>query len=169
MSFAFAFYRKLTLGCALLAATLPPLLAQDASIDRLLSKLPPPEKLVKPTVARSVAGVDAASRDPLIKDIVEAARVKNAKRATVLSRQLTERHPRSAGAWYLRGVVALATAQRAEAASSFRTGSSSSRSFPPRISRSLKTKAPKDVSRPRFRICCVMSNSNRRKRSAGLL
>ncbi len=46
----------------------------DPSIDRLLSKLPPPEKLVKRPVERALDASDPAMRDPLVKSIAGALR-----------------------------------------------------------------------------------------------
>src|SRR5438094_7545710 len=55
---------------ALLATT--GALAQDASIDRLLNKLPPPAKLVKPPVQRAIEQPDPAFKDPIRKQIFQA-------------------------------------------------------------------------------------------------
>jgi hypothetical protein len=46
--------------------------AQDASIDNLLSKLPPPEKLAKPPLHQAVQQNDPASKDPLVRQIIQA-------------------------------------------------------------------------------------------------
>lgn len=40
-------------------------LAQDASVDKLISKLPPPEKLAKPPMQRALEQADPAEKDPL--------------------------------------------------------------------------------------------------------
>jgi hypothetical protein len=93
-----------TLAVANLVGTLA--LAQDASIDKLLSKLPPPEKLVKPSVQKAVQQSDPAFKDPLVKQIVQAATVRNFPQALNLSRKLSEHYPRSAGAQCLRGITA---------------------------------------------------------------
>ena len=42
--------------------------AQDASIDQLLKKLPPPEKLVKSPVERAMQQRDPAMADPLVRE-----------------------------------------------------------------------------------------------------
>jgi tetratricopeptide (TPR) repeat protein len=95
--------------------------AQDPSIEKLLSKLPPPEKLVKPRVDDALRGSDPALRDPITTGIVAAARTGNRGRAAELSRQLTHRYPRSASAFCVRGAVALALRQYSEAGGAFRT------------------------------------------------
>lgn len=94
--------------------------AQDASIEQLLKKLPPPEKLVKPSVERALEQPDPALRDSMVNDIAAAPRNRNAPRALELSRRLAIRYPRSAGAQCLRGVLALDLRQYGEAALAFR-------------------------------------------------
>ena len=94
--------------------------AQDPSIDRLLKKLPPPEKLVKPTVERAASQADPALRDPLGSQIVSAAQANNAGRALDLSRKLCAKYPKSAGSECLHGIVALTFSQYGEAATGFR-------------------------------------------------
>src|SRR5438067_8087884 len=94
--------------------------AQDASIDRLLNKLPPPEKLVKPPVQRAMEQPDPAFQDPVGKQTLQAIMTDNIPQALYLNRKLTERYPRSLGAHYLRGVVAWTVHQYGEAFSSFR-------------------------------------------------
>jgi tetratricopeptide (TPR) repeat protein len=115
-----SFWRNITavLLFALLAAT--GALAQDASIDRLLNKLPPPEKLVKPPVQRAVEQPDPAFQDPIGKQTLQAIMTDNIPQALYLNRKLTERYPRSLGAQYLRGVVAWTVHQYGEAFSAFR-------------------------------------------------
>jgi tetratricopeptide (TPR) repeat protein len=93
---------------------------QDPSIDKLLKKLPPPEKLVKPTVERAVRQPDPALRDPLVPQIDSAARGNNTSRALDLSRKLSAKYPKSAGSECLHGIVALDIRQYGEAASAFR-------------------------------------------------
>ena len=61
------FWLLLVIGAALSGA-----LAQDASVDKLLSELPPPEKLAKPPVQRALQQPDPAVQDPLVKQIVQA-------------------------------------------------------------------------------------------------
>ena len=93
------------LSLALLATT--GALAQDASIDRLLNKLPPPEKLVKPSAQRAIEQPDPAFKDPMGRQIFQAIASHNFAQALNLSRKLTERYPRSATSQYLRGSLAL--------------------------------------------------------------
>ena len=106
---------------ALALASSPRLHAQDEpSIDRLLSKLPPPEKLVKRPVERALNASDPAVRDPLVKSIAGALRGGNAGRALALAKQLTTRYPRNPAALTLRGMVAIVARQFGHASSSFR-------------------------------------------------
>jgi tetratricopeptide (TPR) repeat protein len=97
------------------------IVAQEPSIDRLLSKLPPPEKLVKPPVQQALRQADPATKDPLVRQILQEEMARNLPRALNLSRKLTERYPRSAGAQSLRGMLAWSTRQFGEASSAFRT------------------------------------------------
>jgi tetratricopeptide (TPR) repeat protein len=94
--------------------------AQDPSIDRLLKKLPPPEKLVKPSVERAVKQPDPALRDPLVDQIEAAANSNNLTRGLTLSRQLSAKYPNSGGTECLHGILALMARQEAEAAKALR-------------------------------------------------
>jgi tetratricopeptide (TPR) repeat protein len=106
------------LGCALLIVS--PANAQDASIDRLLSKLPPPEKIAKPNLQKALQQNDPAEKDPLVKQIIKAELTRNFPRALGYSRTLVQRYPRSAGAQCLRGSIALALRQYGEASAALR-------------------------------------------------
>ena len=94
--------------------------AEDASIDRLLSKLPRPEKLIKPSVQKTLEQPDPAFKDSLVTEIAAAIVARNYTLALGLSRKLTERYPRSAGAQCLRGIVAYDARQDAEASAAFK-------------------------------------------------
>ncbi|MFL6590534.1 MAG: tetratricopeptide repeat protein [Chthoniobacterales bacterium] len=94
--------------------------AQDPSIDRLLKKLPPPEKLVKPSVDRAVKQPDPALRDPLVDQITAAANANNLTRGLTLSRQLVAKYPKSGGTECLHGILALMARQEAEAVKALR-------------------------------------------------
>jgi len=124
-------WRNITavLAFALIATT--GALAQDASIDRLLNKLPPPERLVKPPVKRAVEQPDPALKDPLGRQIVQAVVTDNFPQALYLNRKLTERYPRSLGAQYLRGVLAWTMRQYGEASSSFHVATNIQPRFAP--------------------------------------
>src|SRR5256714_9215742 len=95
-------------------------LAQDASIDRLLNKLPPPEKLVKPSAKRAIEQPDPAFKDPIGRQLYQALVTQNFPQALTLSRKLTEHYPRSAASQCLRGALALDFRQFGEASSCFR-------------------------------------------------
>jgi tetratricopeptide (TPR) repeat protein len=93
--------------------------AADAEIDRLLKKLPPPEKLVK--LNEHVLRInDPALRDPLVKQIDAALKAKQSKRALELSRQLATRYPSSAAAHYYAGYFASNEKRYAESSAAFR-------------------------------------------------
>src|SRR5437764_13333680 len=115
-----SFLRAITvmLSFALFAVTSA--LAEDASIDRLLNKLPPPEKLVKPPILRAMEQPDPAFKDPIGRQVLQAVMTDNFPQALYLNRKLTQRYPRSLGAQYLRGVLAWTVHQNGEAYSSFR-------------------------------------------------
>jgi tetratricopeptide (TPR) repeat protein len=85
--------------------------AQDPSIDKLLKKLPPPEQVVR---------ADPASQDPLIKQIVNAAKAQNFGQALELSRRLAQRYPKSAGAQAFHAILAFQLRRVDEAADAFR-------------------------------------------------
>lgn len=93
--------------------------ATDAEIDRLLKKLPPPEKLVKPN-QQVVRVNDPAMRDPLVKQIEAATKARQSKRTLELARQLAARYPSSATAHYYAGYFAAEEKQLAEASAAFR-------------------------------------------------
>jgi tetratricopeptide (TPR) repeat protein len=98
----------LALVFALAAA--PAIHAQDASVDRLIKKLPPPEKIIK---------ADPASRDPLAKKIVDSIKAMNLGNAYAMSRQLAARYPKSAGAHSVHGQLALILRRYPEASDAF--------------------------------------------------
>ena len=81
------------LSFALLAAT--GALAHDASIDRLLNKLPSPEKLIKPPVKRAMEQPDPAFKDPLGRRISQAIETYNFPQALNLSRKGERSHTSS--------------------------------------------------------------------------
>ena|SRR5689334_20072932 len=84
--------------------------AQNASVDQLIKKLPPPEKVGK---------TDPAGRDPLAKQIAASAKAMNFGNAYALSQKLVAKYPQSAGAEALQGQLALAMRRYSEAASAF--------------------------------------------------
>src|SRR5450755_4449523 len=93
--------------------------AGDPEIDRLLKKLPPPEKLVQAD-ERILRVTDPAMRDPLVKQISEASRANKMKRSLELSQQLAAHYPSSAGPWTYCGLFALQLGRYAESAAAFR-------------------------------------------------
>jgi tetratricopeptide (TPR) repeat protein len=110
--------RPLRVGITILlacAAAFGSARAQDPSIDRLLKKLPPPEKLVKPSVERAIRKTDPALRDPLVSQIFSALDNNNNSRALELARKLTAAHSNSGAAQCLHGLVAILARQLGEA------------------------------------------------------
>ena len=89
--------------------------AQDATVDQLIKKLPPPE-----TVARSAVALDPALRDPLAKQIVDSAKAMNFGTAYNLSQKLAQRYPKSVAAQCLHGQLALGLRKFSEASGAFR-------------------------------------------------
>ena len=108
-------FRSVPILAALILGALvyPAIGAEDASIDRLLRKLPPPEKIVRQP--------DPLLNDPLAKKAIAAINARNFPRALGLARQLTQRYPRNPVAHSLRGSLAYALRQFAEASSEFRS------------------------------------------------
>jgi tetratricopeptide (TPR) repeat protein len=93
--------------------------ATDPEIDRLLKKLPPPEKLVRAD-ERVLRVNDPALHDPVLKQIEAADKARQWKRALELARQLAARYPSSAAANYYAGYFASGQKQYAEASKAFR-------------------------------------------------
>ncbi len=95
--------------------------AAEPSIDRLIHKLPPPEKLAKPAVQQATAQRDPVLNDPLAKDAMTAFDRRNFSRALGSSRKFARKYPRNAVAHGLHGVIALSLRQLNEASVAFRT------------------------------------------------
>ncbi|MFZ1220606.1 MAG: tetratricopeptide repeat protein [Chthoniobacterales bacterium] len=119
-SFPVRFSRRPSLLLALVTLTVSIANGQDPSIDRLLKKLPPPEKLVKPSVQRALNQPDPALKDPLVDQMASASNRSNPQLALELSRKLTARYPKSAGAECVHGIFALDLRQYREAGAAFR-------------------------------------------------
>ena len=83
--------------------------AADPSINRLLEKLPPPEKFVDPAMS-----------DPLTKQIEAAAKAQNFGNALNAARQLAKRYPKSLGAQMVHGMAALSMRRFPEAVGAYR-------------------------------------------------
>ena len=116
MTLSFAVAPRIAILLGLLLAS--DAFAQDESIDKLLNKLPPPEKLLKPRVQQQQ---DPAFRDALGQEAVSSISKGDLQRAMDLSRKLTERYPHSAPAYCLRGSLACSLRQYGEATSAFHT------------------------------------------------
>jgi tetratricopeptide (TPR) repeat protein len=96
------------------------LAADDASVDRLLKKLPRPEKLVKQSASQTSQAADPALKDPLLTYAITAAMMRNFSQARFYSRRLSERYPHSAVAAILWGNCAYHARYYAEAAGAIR-------------------------------------------------
>lgn len=95
----------LAIGLVFLVAGISLGKAQEPSIDNLLKRLPPPEKLVKTPVQRVLQQKDPALGDPLGKKIVFALQQGNLGSAIDFSRQLVQHYPHSPAAHLLLGVL----------------------------------------------------------------
>lgn len=99
------------IAAALVIGHAPALKAQaDSSIDKLIKKLPAPEKVIQ---------LDPASRDPLANKIVAAIKAMNLGNAYAMSKQLAARYPKSAGAHAVHGQLALVLEHYPEASDAF--------------------------------------------------
>jgi len=111
---------RLLLSCILVLLVISSLAAEDASIDRLLSKLPAPEKIVKPSAPHSPQQKDPALQDPLFVQIFALAGLGNFSEGRLYSRKLAEKYPRSEAALILWGEFAYRLRYYDEAAGVFR-------------------------------------------------
>src|ERR1700722_19248133 len=90
-----------------LVATVSIRVAQSAqeSIDSLLNKLPPPNKLVKPHVQQALE--DPAVKDPLADRAIAAEARGDFGTGLTLGRQLAQKDPKSAFAHLFHGATAI--------------------------------------------------------------
>jgi Flp pilus assembly protein TadD len=93
--------------------------AEDASIDRLLSKLPPPEKLIKPSAPQESQRTDPALQDPLFVYAFSSWYLRDISQARFYSRKLAEKYPQSVAALILWGEFAYRLRYYEEAAGVF--------------------------------------------------
>ena len=92
----------------LMLLALLPARAADEAIDRLISKLPPPQKLIDPAI-----------NDPLNKQIIAATKAHNFGVALDLSRRLVDRYPKSLGAQMVHGLLAGSVREFREASDAY--------------------------------------------------
>src|SRR4051794_7278660 len=111
---------RLLLSCIVVFLLISSLAAEDASIDRLLSKLPAPEKIVKPSAPHSPQQKDPALQDPLFVQIFALAGLGNFSEGRLYSRKLADKYPRSEAALILWGEFAYRLRYYDEAAGVFR-------------------------------------------------
>jgi tetratricopeptide (TPR) repeat protein len=112
--------RLIQICCVLTLAAGHVIGAEDASIDRLLKKLPAPEKLVKPSTPQASRPADPALKDPLLISAVTAAMMRNLSQARFYCRKLSEKYPHSEVAAILWGNLAYRLRYYTEAAGAFR-------------------------------------------------
>jgi len=93
--------------------------AADEAIDRLVSKLPPPQKFIDPAI-----------NDPLAKQMSAASKAHNFGVALDLSRHLAERYPKSLGAQMVHGMLAASLRQFREASGAYHKALSIRPDFP---------------------------------------
>jgi tetratricopeptide (TPR) repeat protein len=111
--------RWLIAGPIILTLLSYPAHAADEAINRLINKLPPPQKFVDP-----------AMTDPLAKQITAASQAHNYGVAFDLSRRLSSRYPKSLGAQMVHAVAALGVRQFGEAADAYHKALSIRPDFP---------------------------------------
>jgi tetratricopeptide (TPR) repeat protein len=90
--------------------------AAEETIDSLLNRLPPPNKLVRPHVQQALQ--DPALKDPLANRVFAAA---DPAKALSLARQLAQKDPKSALAQLLHGATAMDMRQWPEAEQALRS------------------------------------------------
>ena len=110
------FRAALTIAAVITGASTAVVRAQDASVDQLIKKLPPPEKVAKSTMQPA----DPALRDPLTKQVIDSAKAMNFGNALGLSQKLAARYPKSVAAQCIHGQLALALRRFPEASAAFR-------------------------------------------------
>jgi len=93
--------------------------ATDPDVERLLKKLPPPEKLVHAD-ERILRVNDPAINDPLVKQILAASKANQIKRGLDLSQQLTKHFPSSVLANCFVGYFQLELRRDGDASTAFR-------------------------------------------------
>jgi tetratricopeptide (TPR) repeat protein len=106
------------IACVALIASLAS--AADPSIDRLIRKLPPPEKFVDP-----------AQNDPLAKEMAAAVKAHKLGAALEAARRLANKYPKSLGAHAVHGLIALVMHHYPEASASYRKAISIRADFAP--------------------------------------
>lgn len=112
--------RLIRIGCILVLVLGNEIAAQDASIDRLLKKLPPPEKIVKQSASQTSQAADPALKDPLLVYAITSAMMRDLSQALLYSRKLSERFPHCEVAALLWGNFAYRLRYYAESAGAFR-------------------------------------------------
>ena len=111
---------RLCLACALVPVSFLSARAQDPNIDRLLRKLPPPEKMVKTELAPGVRTTDPVFQDPVAQSLMKKMATGNTSGALGEARKLASRYPRSGLAQFMHGSIALTANQPQEAAVALR-------------------------------------------------
>lgn len=92
--------------------------AQDPSIEKLLKKLPPPEKLVKP-IPQPIRDQNEILGDPMTKTLGQAVAYRNWGRAVDLAKNLIVKHPRNLWAHCILGSIEATRAHFAASRAAF--------------------------------------------------
>ncbi|HEV3409507.1 MAG TPA: tetratricopeptide repeat protein, partial [Chthoniobacterales bacterium] len=101
-------------------AGLLPVQAQDPDIDRLIKKLPPPEKLVKPRAKAAIEEQgDRIAKDPLFRDLSRALSAGKAAQALGIIQELEKKFPSNPAPPFLYGAFAWRLERYALAAPAF--------------------------------------------------
>jgi predicted Zn-dependent protease len=108
---------SLVASAAFLIFQPPVLQAQDPSIEKLLKKLPPPEKLVK--VPQEVRDQNEVLGDPLTIKLGQATADRNWRHAVGLAKDLIAKHPNNLWARCILGAIQSTLAHFAEAHAAF--------------------------------------------------
>src|ERR1051325_3480055 len=112
--------RVMQVCCILSLGITACLYAEDASINKLLGKLPPPEKIIKPSAQQPARERDPVVDDPLFVYAFSAAYLGDLPQARFYSRKLSEKYPQSEIAEILCGEFAYRQHYYDEASKAFR-------------------------------------------------
>ncbi|HEY3663669.1 MAG TPA: tetratricopeptide repeat protein [Chthoniobacterales bacterium] len=107
------FVRSLALAFCL---TVPLAARAEVTVDQLLKKLPPPEKLIKSPTDRVMLDAQSLDADPMGKQLVQAMRRHDFRRGLDLARSLAKKYPQNPVAQSIHGAFAFNMRQFGEAA-----------------------------------------------------
>ncbi len=141
--------------------------AEDATVDQLLKKLPPPEKFVPSPTDRIVLDARMLDNDPAVKKLVVALQYRDYGRAIELARSLAKRYPQNPVAHSVHGAIAYRLRQFAEASEACRRALALRPNYSdPRVGLGFSN-WPRTVPLPPSRTSKNWLNWNRRSRDPG--